>query len=223
MEELTTPKKKTNKIDYAITPISFYKFVCDDENIVSTYVGHTANFTRRKSGHKHSCNTDTDKAYNLKIYQTIRENGGWDKWKMIEIKTQFCDNKRHADRIEQELIEQYKSELNMCKAFGAETKKEYYKEYSKEYYYKHKQAKLEKQKHYRENNKDTYLEYQKQYCIKNEDKIKEYQQQWYIKNKEKISEQEKEYRLKNSVKIAERKRQYYLKKKMEKEQLSDNL
>jgi len=199
MEELTTPKKRTNRIDYAITPISFYKFVCDDENVVSTYVGHTANFTRRKSGHKTACTNDGTKAYNLKVYQIMRENGGWNNWKMIEIKSQLCDNKRHADRIEQELIDQYKAELNSNKAFCGETKEEYYKEYNKEYSVKHyqnnKTKKLENQKQYRLNNKDKITESQKQYRQKNKEKLVEKRKIFYQNNKEKINEKIKQYRL----------------------------
>jgi hypothetical protein len=181
MEELTKTNK-TNKIDYTITPISFYKFVCEDENIVSTYVGHTANFTRRKSGHKSSCNNDNGKDYNLKIYQTIRENGGWDNWKMIEIKSQLCENKRHAERIEQELIDQYKSELNSQKAFCDSIRRDYFKKYLL-------------------NNRNEILEKQKQYYLDNKVKKVEYQQ----KNKQHIAEIKKKAYLKRKAEKEEAK------------------
>jgi hypothetical protein len=200
MEELTTPKNKTNKIDYSITPISFYRFVCEDENITSTYVGHTANFTRRKSGHKHDCNTDTSKYYNLKIYQTIRANGGWDNWRMIEIKNQLCESKRHAERIEQELIDQYKAELNTNKAFCVETKEEYNKNYSVKHYLNNKTKKLENQKQYREINKDKVLEYHKQYRQKNKEILAEKRKIFYQNNREKLIEQNKQCRLKKNNK-----------------------
>ena len=169
MEELTTPKNRTNKIDYTITPISFYKFVCEDENITSTYVGHTSNFTRRKNEHKSRCNSEKSKRHNLKIYQTIRENGGWDNWRMIEIKNQLCESKRHAEQIEQELLDQYKAKLNSQKAFCAGTKQEYDKQYkiiNKEHY-----KQLWKLRH--EANKEKIAERKKQYYDKNKDILAE--------------------------------------------------
>ena len=62
-------------IDYSKTVM--YKIVCRDPNIKEIYVGHTVNFIKRKSRHHGSCNCESDKAYNLKIYQCIRANGGW--------------------------------------------------------------------------------------------------------------------------------------------------
>ena len=167
MEELTTPKK-TNKIDYTITPISFYRFVCEDENITSTYVGHTSNFTRRKNEHKSRCNSEKSKRHNLKIYQTIRENGGWDNWRMIEIKNQLCESKRHAEKIEQELIDEYKAELNSKKAIGPSLK-EYHKQYSLE----NKQKIAEKNRKYEQQNKEKIAERKKQYYLNNKEKIAE--------------------------------------------------
>ena len=180
MEELTTPKNRTNKIDYTITLISFYKFVCEDENITSTYVGHTSNFTRRKNEHKSRCNCEKSKRHNLKIYQTIRENGGWDNWRMIEIKNQLCESKRHAEQIEQELLDQYKAKLNSQKAFCGETRQEYDKQY-----------KIINKEHYKTKNT--------QYCEANKEKIAERKKQYYLNNKEKIAEINKQYRLKKKM------------------------
>jgi hypothetical protein len=193
-------------------------------------VGHTANFTRRKSGHKHACNTDTSKNYNLKIYQTIRENGGWDNWRMIEIKNQLCESKRHAVRLEQELIDQYKAELNSRKAFGADTKIEYRKQYVQD----NKEQIMEYKKQYYNDNKEEILEINKQYYLDNKEKILEccknkynankekqldYAKQYNQNNKEKIADYRKMYNLKNREKIAETNRLYRLKKKAEKEKI----
>ena len=70
-------------IDYGNT--HFYKIVCKDTNVKSLYVGHTTDFTKRKSQHKHLCCAENDKRYNVHVYEFIRENGGWDNWDMIEI------------------------------------------------------------------------------------------------------------------------------------------
>ena len=116
-------------VDYATTPVSFYKFVCIDPEIKSTYVGHTTNFIKRKADHKKVCNGEHYRKHNQKIYQMIRDHLGWDNWRMIEIEKRIVKNKREAERIEQEFIEQLHSDMNIYKAHcGFETKQEYMKE-----------------------------------------------------------------------------------------------
>ena len=109
--------KVSNKIDYSKMPISFYMFVCDDETVTDSYVGHTGNFRQRKCVHKNKCNNPNGALYNSKIYRTIRENGGWDCWNMVEIKCQLCLSSRDAARIEQELITKLKSTMNSARAY----------------------------------------------------------------------------------------------------------
>ena len=69
------PKKA---IDYS--KCEMYKIVCKDEELNYIYVGHTTDFTKRKSGHKTKSRTSE-----LKLYKTIREHGGWDNFKMLQI------------------------------------------------------------------------------------------------------------------------------------------
>lgn len=113
--------KKTN---YETNEIIFYKFCCKDDNVINCYVGHTSNFNRRKSEHKSRCNNEKDKKHNFKLYQLIREYGGFDNWNMIEIHKQFCKDKRECERIEQGFIEQYISDMNSRKSFSYD--KDYY-------------------------------------------------------------------------------------------------
>jgi len=68
----------------------------DDESLV--YVGHTTSFDKRKTAHKNNCYNEKDKKYNLKLYQMIRENGGWDTFKMIEVEKYPCNDRREAER-----------------------------------------------------------------------------------------------------------------------------
>ena len=48
------------------------------ENESLVYVGHTTNFVKRKGQHKNNSKNEKEKAFNLKLYQMIRCNGGWD-------------------------------------------------------------------------------------------------------------------------------------------------
>ena len=95
------------EIDYSNTII--YKIVCKNPNINDVYVGHTTNFIQRKYSHKIACNSITN---NIKIYNIIRENGGWDNWDMIEIAKYNCKNHTEARIKENEHFEQLNCSLN---------------------------------------------------------------------------------------------------------------
>jgi hypothetical protein len=109
------PRKE---IDYSKTVI--YKIVCDDLNVTDNYVGSTTDFRKRKSTHKSICNNPNSKDYNRKIYQTIRDNGGWDNWTMIEIEKYPCTDNNEALARERYWVEKLNSSLNInvpCVAF----------------------------------------------------------------------------------------------------------
>ena len=99
-------------IDYSNTII--YKIYCKDETITDIYVGHTTNFIQRKYQHKISSSSLDNK---LKIYNTIRANGGWTNWDMIEIAKYNCKDHTEARIKEQEHYEQLKATLNSCPPF----------------------------------------------------------------------------------------------------------
>jgi len=96
-----------NKIDYSITPVYFYRFVCNDPNITNLYVGSCIDLTKQKSKHKAVCNNPNNTKYNLLVYKTIRENGNWDNWRMLEIEHKIVKDKTEALQHEQYLIEYF--------------------------------------------------------------------------------------------------------------------
>jgi hypothetical protein len=98
------PKKD---VDYTNTII--YKIFCKDQTITDVYVGHTTNFIQRKYSHKTACNNLNN---NLKIYNTIRCNGGWENWDMIEIAKYNCKDATEARIKEQEHYDNLKACLN---------------------------------------------------------------------------------------------------------------
>ena len=100
---------RTN-VDYSKTVM--YKFVCNDLHVTDTYVGHTTNFVKRKSGHKQSYHNENDKSHHLKIYKIIRENGGWDAWQMIEIEKYSCADDNEATSRERYWYEQLNATMN---------------------------------------------------------------------------------------------------------------
>jgi hypothetical protein len=96
-----------NEIDYSSTII--YKIICKNQSITDVYVGHTTSFIKRKYQHKVCCNNLNNK---LNIYKTIRENGGWDNWEMLQIACYNCKNSEEARIKEQEHYEELNSTLN---------------------------------------------------------------------------------------------------------------
>ena len=105
-------------VDYSQTII--YKIFCKNELIEDIYIGHTTNFTKRKYQHKISCNNGNK----LKIYEIIRNNGGWDNWDMIEIAKYNCKDATEARIKEQEHYNELKASLNVKPPYI--DKKQYY-------------------------------------------------------------------------------------------------
>ena len=150
-----------------------YKFVCNDVSIPNIYVGSSTDFTKRKSGHKTSCNNENSKEYNKYLYQFMRDNNGWNNFSMLKICDFPCQNKFELELEERKYIELLKSDLN--KVIPTRTQKEYRED--------NKEKIQAKQKKYCEDNKEEI----KQYREDNKEKMKEYRQD----NKEKIQEQKK--------------------------------
>lgn len=205
-----------------------YKIQCKDENIHDVYIGHTTSFNQRIKAHKSTCNNNNSKGYNYKIYKIIRENGGWENWKMDIIENFPCNNVAEAREREKYWIEKVSSQLNVT--IPNRNKKEY----AQIYRIIHKEEISEKAKIYRNNNKDKIKDYveinkekisfqkqdwyeeKKDYILQkakenyesNKEEKLEYQKQYAKENAEYIAEKQKEYREKNKEKLAEQKKEY---------------
>jgi len=195
------------KTDYSKTII--YVIKCKDDNITEEYIGSTTDFIKRKCAHKSSCNNEKNKHYNFKIYKFIRENGGWINWIMLEVEKYPCQDKNEAHKREEEIRIDRKAKLNMKKAFGAETKEEYNKNYyeeNKEYYKKYYEENIDKIKEqkikYYEENKEEIKEQKIKYREENKEEIKEKIKKWHSENKDKIKEQKIKYREENKEEIS---------------------
>jgi hypothetical protein len=171
-------------MDFSKTVI--YHFVCKDEMIKCSYVGSTTNFVKRKNCHKSVCYNEKRHEYNLKLYQTIRENGGWINWDMKPLEEFPCENKTQQVIREQYWIDRLNPELNHCKAYQPLERKEYIKEYQrvnaevirdkqKEYQQVNAEVIAEKQKAYRETNAEAINVWREA----NKDKTKTYNKAYY--------------------------------------------
>ena len=97
-------------IDYSNTII--YKITCKDSNVTDMYVGHTTNFVQRKHAHKQSCINNKASNYSCKLYETIRNNGGWSNWKMEIVNFFECKDHYEARKKEQEYFVLFNATLN---------------------------------------------------------------------------------------------------------------
>jgi hypothetical protein len=102
----------------------FYKLVCNDPSITEFYIGSTANWNDRKTKHKSSITNKNHTGYTTKKAQTIRKNGGWNNWSMIELE-RGTYIKRMAEAHEYELMVQLKSTMNKQKCFNSNSKCEH--------------------------------------------------------------------------------------------------
>jgi len=167
-------------MDYSKTNI--YKIVCNDLSVKDCYVGHTTNMTERKWCHKSHCHNEKDKGHNRKIYQIIRENGGWDNWNMVLVEEFPCNNRQEACKREREVYEELDAKMNMVRPYlTQEDLKEYHKEYGKQY-----------KKQYNQDHKEYNKQYSKQYREEHKKQISEYSKQYWEYHKKEITEKKKE-------------------------------
>lgn len=153
------------KVDYRKTVI--YKIVCNDLEVKDLYVGHTTHFTNRKNCHKNRCTNEKNKSYNLKVYKTIRENGGWNNYSMVEVEKFPCKDGNEALARERYWFEQLEAKLNTYSpTLNVENRNENHKEYIKEHAEEIKEYKKQYNKIYREEHREEKNKYQKKYRAK---------------------------------------------------------
>ena len=89
------------------------------------YIGSTNDYYKRYIHHKSICNIKT-----IKLYQYIRENGGWDNFEMLEIGVVDYETSEELRKEEQKWIEDLGATLNDIRAYrSSEEQKQYQKEY----------------------------------------------------------------------------------------------
>ena len=172
---------------------SIYKIYSDFHD--DFYIGSTINLHRRIISHKTSCNNQNDHKYNLKIYKTIRENGGWDNWQIVEIDKLINVTSIQARQSEEEWRVKIDAKLNSQRAYISKedsdnNKKEYLIEYTK----------LNKEKIYKQRH---------EYIIHNPEKIRQQRHEEYIRHRERYKETSKKYREENQEQLKSKKYEEY--------------
>ena len=149
--KIVRDKMPLSEIKYQNTVI--YKIQHNEKDEL-LYVGHTTDFIQRKYKHKFHANNEAFKQSKYKVYQMIRENGGWDSFKMLEVKKYPCNDKREAEAEEDRIMKEFKAIMNSKSSFV--DKKEYMKNFNKDYYEKNKEVYSRLQKENKMNNKEYY-------------------------------------------------------------------
>ena len=173
-------------IDYSKNVI--YKIVCNDLAIQDCYVGHTTDFTKRKRTHKcYSINVDKRDS-KVKIYETIRCNGGWDNWTMIEIEKYPCNDSNEAGARERYWFEQLGAKLNT--QVPNRSKSEHAK------YYAEMNPEKNKLRHkvYKEANKESIREKDKEYRATHREQENERKKKWRELHRDAINKKRREQR-----------------------------
>ena len=87
-----------------------YKFECKNKAITDIYVGHSNNERHRYNEHKCAYNGSGNNKM-CKLYQFMKENGGWDNWEFIVLE-RFPFQKEDAFRKEKEWYDRLQPSLN---------------------------------------------------------------------------------------------------------------
>jgi hypothetical protein len=113
-----------------------YKIWCDIEGIDEFYIGSTVDFKDRCRRHLNCYNSNNPKKSNLKVYEYIRNNGGFENFYIHVIKKVSCNNDTELRMIEQKYIDELKPTLNCRDAYITEeqkkTKKQLYNQKCKD-------------------------------------------------------------------------------------------
>ena len=161
---------------YKIIPLSGFLNFC--------YIGSSTDLKQRIKNHSSNCNNINSAAYNRPLYKTIRENGGWTNWELIQLENYPCSNDVEARQREQFYIKKLNANLNSIRAYRTEEQKieqqhtdyrteEQLKEKSKKYYYSHKEDCNEKSKIYYNNNKEYFEKKRKEYYASHKEELNE--------------------------------------------------
>jgi len=107
-----------------------------------TYIGSTRDWQQRQYSHKSDCLNANSLKYNLKLYQTIRENGGWDAIEKSPIEEYECNGPIQARIREEHWRREYNAQMNTRRAHRTrEERNDYNRDYRHEYNAAHREEK----------------------------------------------------------------------------------
>ena len=93
---------------------TFYKIAIKDTKYC--YIGSTTNLNRRMASHKNSSHNYLQPNYHFKLYEVIREHGGWENVVCSIVGAHQVESRCDAMVQEQKYIVQHKANLNSMSA-----------------------------------------------------------------------------------------------------------
>ena len=93
---------------------TFYKIAIKDTKYC--YIGSTTNLIKRMGSHKNSCHNYLQPNYHFKLYEVIREHGGWQNVEYSVVGLHEVETRCDAMVQEQKYIVQHKANLNSMPA-----------------------------------------------------------------------------------------------------------
>ena len=121
------------------------------DSSLGRYIGSTRHLKKRLAVHKCHCK---NKNNNNKLYQIIRDTGGWHNWVFKTLEVITSDNPEDRRKAEQKWIEAQEIKINTydaycpCKVYYNKNRDDIL-EHKKVYYEQNKQAIIDRRKHYR--------------------------------------------------------------------------
>ena len=171
------------------TQSTIYKIICNDPDITDCYVGSTTNFKKRMANHKDAIHNYKSRKHKYKLYEFIRNHGGWDNWRPVEIITHNCIDKLEVALHERFYIDALKPSLNT--QIPLRTRKEWIEcnrdkinDLANNYYHKNKEVCLASQKKWREANREKLKIDKKNYYDKNKERILQKKREQYALSKQ---------------------------------------
>ena len=150
-----------------------YQITCNSPNIDHLYIGSTEDLEQRTRKHTSNSNLGTK---TFKLYNTIRDNGGIDNWKLEVMESGTVETRFEIKSRERYYYDELSPDLNMRRPqLSKEELRFYHIEYSKQY---------------KSQNKEKI----KEYHLQNKEKIKENCRQFYVRNKDKIKQNQFQYK-----------------------------
>lgn len=134
--------------------------IYDLNNVNICYIGSTSNPDKRFKEHHRillKCNIlqGYKRFQNMKLYQYIQENGGWDNFKCEVVFELESSNNKEVFECERNYINQYNACLNLKMPYiDDDERREKLKIKSSKYYNKKRSEILEQKKSYYEKNRD---------------------------------------------------------------------
>jgi len=132
------------------------------------YIGNTDDIDKKICKHRSECYNENHKPYNYKLNKIIRENGGWDAFKVQIIDAVITEDRIPLLEFTQYYMDKFQSVKSMntynaiiSKQNEKENQKQYHAQYNSQYYKENAEHIKQVKAEYNKTHKERILIYQK--------------------------------------------------------------